>query len=226
MQHQQLTTIVLALFAIAATACGSGSSTEGMPNAFGDSQERKSPATSKAIGESCESSDPDQICLALNYVVYAEVSGVSKEKAIQNVSEVNRAYSQCGIGFQIESFGEVSPSEFGLSSGAAAANQTQAIRQAFQNDHELLLVTTAAWGTQKSAWTQMPPSTVHGAVFEGPAGKNSAIIGHELGHYLGLDHVADTSNIMNAVIYTDGIYSSQCATLRQAALRYWPEMRR
>ena len=54
------------------------------------------------------------------------------------------------------------------------------------------------------------------------------IIAHELGHYLNLLHVSDSSALMNPVIYSSSksLYSSQCNTARAAANYYWSRAQR
>jgi hypothetical protein len=222
MKHGKLHTILLTTLALFAAACEDGSG--GMV-----CQDGVCRATN--IGQSCQSDDPEQLCLAVKTVSYLNSAGnpqVSPEQTAISMAAMNEVWSQCKIGFQTEVYEQVKAEDYGLSSGSSAANQTDSIRRTFMDDNHLLIVMTGAWGTTKNAWTSMPGGDVHGAVFENSVADYPNIWAHEIGHYLNLDHVNDSSDVMNAVIYpsSKALTLGQCEEARMAAKAYWAQMLR
>jgi hypothetical protein len=193
--------------------------------------------TSRA-GEGCRSSDPSHYCLGLKYVVYKdsrERPVVSRQEMLDNVDSINRVWSQCNIGFQVDDYLPVKPSEFRLAFNTADSSELERIRRAFDDGKSLLVVTTGEWDrdgslgdTGANAWTNMPGESVYGVVMESAVGTYSNIIAHELGHYLNLDHWEDKANVMNAVIYEKSakLVKDQCRAAREAINYYWKAMLR
>jgi hypothetical protein len=184
----------------------------------------------------CHSDDPDHMCLALNYVVYKNSSDqpvVTQQEAIKNVEEINQLYKQCNVSFQIDQYQAVNPKDFGLTYQTANNSELTSIRKAFVNSSTLLVTTTGTWdrsgslgNTGANAWASMPGEDYMGVVLEKPVGKFGNIIGHELGHYLNLDHVNDRSDLMNPTIYDDStkLTPNQCKTIRSTVTDYWQKM--
>lgn len=219
MKNKSKAATVLMFFAGAAamTACQSGGDT-GSTHVRGIA----------AVGNGCSSKD--SICLGLRYISYDEGNGPisSAQQAATDVAAINRIWAQCGIEFQIDSYEAVDPTKYGLGSGAAAANQTNAIRNAFNDGRTLLVVYTGYWGTTKNAWTSMPGSPPYGAILESSVVNYPNIVAHELGHYLGLDHYDVTTNVMDTLIYPNSsqLESWQCDTARGVATGTWSAMLR
>ncbi len=166
--------------------------------------------------------------LAVKYVSYDEGSGPisSEAQAERDIHEVNRLWKPCGVRFRLARYLSVNPNSYGLSSGAAAANETSAIRNAFSEPDSLLVVYTGNWNTVKNAWTAMPGSAPYGAVLESSVVDYPNIVAHELGHYLGLDHVSNGSNIMSTLIYpsSTALTESQCQIAQRTISQYWSAM--
>ena len=184
-------------------------------------------------GESCEGHASDQYCIGVKYVVYKDSSGTavsSAADAAENVRVTNGIWKQCGIAFQIEKYEEVNPADFDLPyGGPSAESQTQASRRAFAEEGSFLVVTTGAWGVTKNAWTNAPGVAPYGAIMEGGIAKGyGEIYAHELGHYLGLDHVSDPRNLLSPVIAPNSVNMTddQCANSRAMAKDFWGKMLR
>jgi hypothetical protein len=186
-----------------------------------------------AAGESCEGHDADTLCIGLKWVTYKNSAGnavAGRDDATENLRVINNIWKQCGIAFQIETYQEVSPAESGLPYGGAAAEaQTNAAREAYGNDTQFLVVTTGAWGVTKNAWTASPGAPPYGAIMEGSISSGyGEIYAHELGHYLGLDHVGDSSDLMTPIIAhtSTNLDRDQCLNTRAVAQQFWPAMLR
>jgi hypothetical protein len=216
-----------------------GTSIPGIPSAHADETPASAPtATAAAAGTSCHSDDPSHVCLGMKYVVFKDSSGkpvVSKEEAAANVQQINDVWKQCSLGFQIDEFVEATPKDAGLNYNTADYTELDDIRKKFEDDKTLLVVTTGSWdrngsigSTGANAWTSMPGESLYGAILEKSVGTFGNIIAHELGHYIGLDHADDTSNLMNPVIYdkSKGLSKSQCDTARKTTADFWQRMLR
>ena len=170
-----------------------GNPTGGSPSAI-------SPAL---VGESCKSSDPNHICLAVKYIVYGDASGrtpISSAQAAENIKVINKIWGQCNIGFQIESYEKVDPTKYHLIYSTTNLTELDDIRSAFEDSQHLLIVTTGSWNrtgtlgrTSANAWTSLPGSGPYGAVLEAGVSTFGNILAHELGHYLNLDHFSDAT---------------------------------
>ncbi len=187
-----------------------------------------------ATGGSCVSNDPEQFCLGVHFVSYKDSSGkpVASEGQVATIfNTMNSVWSACKIGFQVDHYEAVDPRNESLSYGAQSQNETNAIRRIYTNSNdELLAVNTGPWGTAVNAWTNMPGESVHGAIMESSiVGYGGGIIyAHEFGHYLGLDHASNSSNLMTPVIHSSSraLSSSQCAEARSIIGSYWSSMLR
>jgi hypothetical protein len=179
--------------------------------------------------------DPDTITLGLKLVSYKLDDGqevLTADKARAVVQRVNQIYSQCKIRFRAEEFVSVNPRDLGLPYSLSSMGELDPTRSAFQSSDKLVVINTGNWNHDSmgagNAWTSMPGYDPPGAVLEATVAANAEIAAHELGHYLNLDHVNNSSNLLNPVVYSnsDDLTSSQCGTMRSAATNLWDEARR
>lgn len=173
----------------------------------------------------------DATKVALKFVEYTDASGkpvITPEEASKLTREMNEVlYPQCGIYFVAEEHLAVDPAKQGLAFNTSSMSELNPIRSKFQDPSRLVVVNTGAWDHggmgSANAWTTMPGEPLAGAVIEEKVAKFANIVAHELGHYLGLDHEADTGNLMNPVIYDTStrLDSQQCETMKQVAKSHW-----
>ena len=192
----------------------------------------------KTIGPPCASSDENNVCLAVKYVVYKDGEGqelLSAEEAVDNLKGINDVWAQCNIAFQIDKFAPVAPEDYGFNYDPAEETEISGIRGGLSDDSTLLLVTTGNWNrsgslgnTYANAWTSLPGDFPFGVVLEQSVGSFPNIIAHEIGHYLNLLHVEDTGNVMNPVIYPESTTfdADQCELAKSTALTSWQKMLR
>ncbi|MGK5089819.1 hypothetical protein WDW86_19890 [Bdellovibrionota bacterium FG-2] len=186
---------------------------------------------SPSLGQSCVSSDPNHQCIGLKIVSYKDSAGaivLPLDKAKTLIEEINALWQVCDIAFQIEEYTSADPTQYGLQYGAGSATETTSIRQAFSNNTTFLYAATGPWNTSTIAWTQMPGGAPYGVVVDADFSDQPVTVGHELGHYMGLDHDSAMGNIMYYIVYaTDTtITTSQCSIARSTNLNYWQAMMR
>lgn len=222
------------LAALAVVTCGG--SAAGSAGTFGNPSPAgriAPPSPARLVSAPCGTGDPHHLCLGTRWVSYEDGNGapvLSRNQALSNLATLNQIWSQCDIGFQMEEYDPVDPARYGLAFGPEAENQLDPIRARFNDGRTLLAVTTGPWSGVKNAWTSMPGSPPYGAVMEaGIVDYGDGIIyAHEFGHYLGLAHVPDPTDVMDPVIYTDSdrITGAQCASARRTAHALWSPMLR
>lgn len=190
------------------------------------------------VGPSCKGGDANHICLALKYVAYDDGTGkpvASQADALTNLQTINKEWAQCDIGFQIEEYDAITPKDYGFNFSPANTDELDPIRTQLSNDHTMLVVTTGTWDrsgslgdTGANAWTNMPGDGVYGSILEQPVATFALIPAHELGHYMGLVHVADTSDLMNPIIgdTSTTLTPDQCSTARATIPQFWNAMKR
>jgi hypothetical protein len=193
-------------------------------------------APAGVVGPTCKSGDTSKVCLSLKYVAYKSPSGtpvVTQDDAIKNIKDINQVWSQCGVAFQIGSYVAADPKASGLKYNTANNAELDDIRKAYGDETNLLVATTGPWdregtlgNTAANAWTAMPGENLYGAILEKSVGTFGNIIAHELGHYIGLDHVSDESDLMNPVIYDSSskLTQDQCSTARSTIASDWQRM--
>ena len=180
---------------------------------------------------SCLSSDPNHICLALKVVAFLDGSSVpviTEAETVAMVQGLNTVWGQCNIGFQLEAYQAINPADKGLNYNSNWQVDGDSIRSAFQDSNKFLVVAVGSLSGSTIAVTEMPGAGVYGTLVEKAYANNPLTVGHELGHYMGLYHISDSSNLMNPYIgsNTSGLDSSQCATARSTDGSDWTAMRR
>jgi hypothetical protein len=183
------------------------------------------------VSASCVSNDPSFLCIGVKLVSYVDSSGtpaLSQAQAVQTIGGVNAIWQPCGIGFQIEEYDAVDPTAYGLQYGSGSQNELDQIRQRFSNSSTFLVAVTGAWTGSYIAWTTMPGVGPYGSVLDARYASHPVTMGHELGHYMGLDHDPNLGNVMYAIAYdTDtSVNQAQCTQAQQTDQAYWPNMLR
>lgn len=177
---------------------------------------------------SCVLSDPNHICIGLKIVSYVKngVSVLTQTDALKLVEEISTVWSQCNIGFQLETYQAVDPTTKNLSFNSNWQNDGDTIREMFNDNSSFLVVTVGKLSGSTIGVTEMPDAGVYGSLIEDAYANNSLTVGHELGHYQGLFHVNSSANLMYAYIgdHTATLTADQCATARQTDLSQWQTM--
>lgn len=212
--------------AAALISCGGGSDSEALGMDHVEGQPANLPWSDQQ-----SAGDPNHLTIALKYVAYADATGsvVNTEQAKAAISGVNAIYAPCNLHFRVEEFVQAQPDQHGLRFNPAGMNELSEIRAAFEDASRLSVIATGDWGGAglggdgANAWTTMPGTFPAGAVLERSVGGNAGLIAHEVGHYLNLNHVSNSANLMNPVIYPSSrtLSSAQCESVRQAALSVW-----
>ena len=164
--------------------------------------------------------------LALKFVEFAPDGRpvLSRLQAARVVDGINTVYAQCAIRVRLEQYEQVNPQLYGLGRALTSADQMDSVRAPFDSDQYLVVIHTGAWRHgpmgPANAWTAMPGQLPAGAVLESVVASNGNITAHEIGHYLGLDHAHDHSDLMNPIIYHDSvrITPEQCQQMRATAM--------
>ncbi len=166
------------------------------------------------------------LTLAVKFVQYLDKSQapVLSPRAVEAVNlGMNKLFAQCGIRFRVEEYLPADPVSLGLDYNTDSMGDLEKIRASFDTDRAIVVVNTGSWNHGSmgvaNAWTTMPGMTPSGAVIEGPVAGDAPLVAHEVGHYLGLDHTSNTSNMMNPQIYDSSteISVSQCEEARRVA---------
>jgi hypothetical protein len=189
------------------------------------------PVTTTGSYPSCVSSDTTHICIGLKIVAYESTAGVptlTEAQAVTLVDGMNTIWSQCNVGFQLEVYQSINPATLGLPSDPNWDTQTDAIRDQFASNTQFLVVAVSALSGSTIAVTRVPYSYEYGTIVEAAYATNPMTVGHELGHYQGLAHVSDSTNLMNPYIGADTrtLTASQCATSISTDSQYWAAMKR
>jgi hypothetical protein len=213
--------ILPALTLLGAVACGGASAGTTVGNGG-----TALPVGNPALASLTDDGTFQGTVLSLKYVSYMREDGkpvLSKEQAVHVVKQVNGLYERCGIRFRLEEYVEAESSRYGLPFNVNSVSSMDSIRTPFASDRSLVVVNTGDWDQSRmgsaNAWTAMPGEHPLGAVLESVVADNANIAAHELGHYLGLDHVSDSLNLMNPIIYGNSIQltESQCEGMRATA---------
>lgn len=189
------------------------------------------------IGDSCRGRTA--VCLALKIVAYVSPDNqapvFSQDEAVTGVRAINDIWGRCGVGFQLETFQAERAADRGLTHYVASYAELDRVRDVFADGGALLVVATGEWdrrGTigqsSANAWTSMPGGGRYGVVLEEVVAHYNNLIAHELGHYLSLGHVNDSSSLMNPIVYSHStsLSDSQCESVRAAAAYFWRRMYR
>jgi hypothetical protein len=179
----------------------------------------------------CVSSDPSHICIGIKFISYKDSLGVpviTEPDAITLINTMNSIWKVCNIGYQLEIYQALDPTAQGLAYSPDWGYQSNAVRSAFQDDTHFLVTAVGPWVGPTIAVTMMPDSGIYGTLVDAQYAHEPLAVGHELGHYQGLYHIADSSNLMNAIVgtTTTALTSYQCSIARDTDLNNWTAMMR
>ena len=187
--------------------------------------------SSTPAASTCVSSDPNHICIGLKFVAYQDGTGIPTVNQADSqtlVEQISTIWAACNVGFQVDQYEAVDPTTVGLVYGSGSENDLTSIRSQYSDDSTFLVVITGPWTGSTIAWTELPGGGPFGTIVDDQYGHNPMTVGHELGHYQGLLHVSDSTNLMNPYIgsNTSALTSSQCDSARATDLSDWQAMLR
>ncbi|NDG84041.1 MAG: hypothetical protein EBX52_03260 [Proteobacteria bacterium] len=175
--------------------------------------------------QSCKDTDPESQCIGLRIVSYdnGNETVLPYADALALVVELNRVWTQCKIGFELSSYEHVDPVTRGLSINPNWRSEGSQIRAAFNDQKSFLVVAVGNFAASTIAVTEMPGYGPYGTLVESGYASNPLTVGHELGHYMGLYHVRNSSNLMNPYIgpHTEQLSPSQCSIARSKNAQFW-----
>jgi hypothetical protein len=170
----------------------------------------------------------DALSMALKYVSYLKPGTVepitSRGQAAEIIERINEIYAPCRLNFVLEEYVAARPDEAGLRHRLLSMKDLDPTRRHFDEPNRLVIINTGEWDRKgmgtPNAWTAMPGSSPSGTVIEGKVAAYPEMIAHELGHYLNLDHVKDSADLMNPVIYRTStrLSQAQCESARKTAM--------
>ncbi len=158
---------------------------------------------------------------------------VTVAQVLQNLTEIDSVWAQCGITFEIEAFPAEDPGSKGLRFNASSTPELDEVRTGFAEASSLLVVTTGTWkgslgSGAANAWSTIPSGSWAGSVFEGvvleqPVGAIGNLVAHELGHMLSLDQVSGPRGVMSPMVGPDSLSltQDQCQLAQATASHYW-----
>jgi hypothetical protein len=208
---------------------GNPGNSSGSPGPAPEPAGNPAPNDTDSTGSSlCKTSDPESQCIGLRIVSYDEGSKtvLPYSDALALVTELNRVWSPCKIGFDLASYEHVDPFTRGLSLNPNWRSEGSQIRAAFNDQVNFLVVAVGRFAASTIAVTQMPGYGPFGTLVESAYATNPLTVGHELGHYMGLYHIRNTSNLMNPYIgpHTEQLSESQCSIARSTNARFWANL--
>jgi hypothetical protein len=168
----------------------------------------------------------EELVLAVKFVPYVGGDGrpvLSESRARAMIEEVNRIYSRCDLRLRLELYHAVRPETAGLAFEARTMKDLNRIREPFDDPRFIVVITTGPWRHESMgkahAWTMMPGEAPAGTVIDGGVAGNAALLAHEIGHYLNLEHEKVSGNLMNPLIFGDAtlLSAQQCQELRASA---------
>lgn len=238
--------IYLALFgsAVVLSACGGGGAQPGagsnapdtMPAGQGGSSgssKSQGTTTTSALGAQCAGGAAGtQYCIGLKYVAFQDSSGDSsapQATAVSNISQINQIWKTCSVNFQLEAYQSVNPTTENLSANGDSDEDMNAQRAAFvDNTHFLVVSLYGTVGGGADAWTEEAGSgSPYGTILDYNVVTYIPVIAHEMGHYMGLEHVTDSTNLMYPSPYPNPTLTpDQCSTVTSTIQSEWTAMLR
>ena len=169
-----------------------------------------------------------RLTLAVKFIEFAPHSesdgpALTRGQADKVIETINQEYAQCGLSLVLGDYEKIDPATIGLPYRLDSMSELESVRQAFNDPRYLVVIDTGPWNHARmgsaNAWTAMPGDQPSGAVLEGPVASDAPVLAHELGHYLGLEHISDLTDMMNPVIYSNStlILSDQCQQMLHTA---------
>ena len=222
--------VVASLFAFL-NACGRNTQSSGLNPTPALPPNNTSISLPPPTLESCVSNDPNHQCIGLKIVSFQDSSRVSilqQADAQELVRGMNAIWKPCDVSFQLESFLSIDPSDKNLSYSPNWKTESGQVRAAFEEKDTFLIVAVGPWANSTIAVTQMPGTGPHGVLVEKDYARNPLTVGHELGHYQGLLHLRDNTNLMSPYIgpNTAKLSQAQCNLARSTNFSNWPQMLR
>jgi hypothetical protein len=178
----------------------------------------------------CVSADANHICIGVKMVSYVKNGNpvITRDQAIAVMNRISQVWSQCNIGFQLETYQAIDPTTVGLSYNVDWYNTGDVVRSDFDDHSTFLVVSTGQLSGSTTGVTEPPGVGVYGSLIEDAYAQKELTVAHELGHYQGLYHVNGSGNLMYAYAESDNhtLTQSQCKTARSTNYSYWQSMMR